>query len=127
MPVGVTVTANVVVATTVGVVARADVGVDEVAGVPDHVATPDALGLEVAVADDDGVKVADALADTPTVGVAELVAVATRVGVAIGAAWPDAAGGGSNPHSSPATSRTGTTIRLINGRMRLSIVSWIID
>ena len=127
MPVGATVTANVGVATTVGVVARADVAVDEASGVPVPVGVPDALGLAVAVADDDGVEVADALADTPAVGVAELVAVATRVGVAVGAAWPAAAGGGSNPHSRPATSRPGTTIRLINGRMRVSIVKWISD
>lgn len=127
MPVGVTVTANVGVATTIGVVAGADVGVDEVAGVPVHVATPDEFGLEVAVAEADGVPVADALADTPTVGVADVVADATRVGVAVCSAWPDAAGGGSNPHRSPATTRTGTTIRLINGRMRVSIVKWISD
>ena len=79
------------------------------------------------MADDDGVEVADTLADTLAVGVTEVVADATRVGVAVGAAWPAAAGGGSNPHSRPATSRPGTTIRLINGRMRLSIVRWIID
>ena len=127
MPVGVTVTANVGVAATVGVVAGADVGVDEVAGVPVHVATPDEFGLEVAVAEADGVKVADARADTPTVGVADVVADATRVGVAVCSDWPDAVGGGSNPHSRPATTRTGTTIRLINGRMRVSIVKWISD
>ena len=79
------------------------------------------------MADDDGVEVADALADTPAVGVAEVVADAERVGVAVCAAWPAAAGGGSNPHRSPATTRTGTTIRLINGRMRVSIVKWISD
>ena len=77
--------------------------------------------------DDEGVDVAEILADTPTVGVAEVVADATRVGVAVCSAWPDAAGGGSNPHRSPATTRTGTTIRLINGRMRVSIVKWISD
>ena len=86
-----------------------------------------ALGLAVAVADDDGVEVANALADTPTVGVADVVADATRVGVAVCSAWPDAVGGGSNPHSRPATTRTGTTIRLINGRMRVSMVQWISD
>ena len=89
-----------------------------------------ALGIAVAVADDakaDGVPVADALADTPTVGVADVDADATRVGVAVCSAWPDAAGGGSNPHSRPATTRTGTTIRLINGRMRVSMVQWISD
>ena len=60
-------------------------------------------------------------------GVADVVADATRVGVAVCSASPDAAGGGSNPHSRPATTRTGTTIRLINGRMRVSIVKWISD
>jgi len=79
-----------------------------------------ALGLAVAVADDDGVEVADTLADTLAVGVTEVVADATRVGVAVGAAWPAAAGGGSNPQSRPATSRTGITIRLINGIMHFS-------
>ena len=88
-----------------------------------------ALGFAVAelvgVADGAADAVLTTVADAD--GVADVVAVATRVGVAVGAAWPAAAGGGSNPHSRPATTRTGTTIRLINGRMRLSIVSWITD
>ena len=75
--------------------------------------------------DDEGVDVAEILADTPTVGVAEVVADATRVGVAVCSAWPDAAGVGSNPHRSPATTRTGTTIRLIHCCIRLSSVRWI--
>ena len=99
------------------------IGVAELVGVADAVA--DAVLTTVAEAD--GVPVADALADTPTVGVADVVADATRVGVAVCSAWPDAAGGGSNSHRSPATTRTGTTIRLINGRMRVSIVKWISD
>ena len=94
-----------------------------VLGVTVLVAVPDARGFAVAVAKAGKVMVADALAD----GVADVVADATRVGVAVCSAWPDAAGGGSNPHRSPATTRTGTTIRLTNGRMRVSIVQWISD
>ena len=85
------------------------IGVAELVGVADAVA--DAVLTTVADAD----------------GVADVVADATRVGVAVCSASPDAAGGGSNPHRSPATTRTGTTIRLINGRMRVSIVKWISD
>ena len=96
-------------------------------GAPVPVAVPDALGLAVAVAETDGVDMAEALAKMAPIGGAEVVNSDARVGVAVGAAWSDAAGGGSNPHRSPATTRTGTTIRLINGRMRVSIVKWISD
>jgi len=96
-------------------------------GAPVPVVVPDALGLAVAVAETDGVDMAEALAKMAPIGGAEVVASDARDGVAVGTACPEAAVGGSNPHSSPATSRPWTTIRLINGRMRLSIVRWIID
>jgi hypothetical protein len=86
VPFGVKVTANVGVATTVGVVVGADGVVDENAGVPVPVGVPDALGLAVTVTDDDSIKVADALAGTPVVGVAEVVTDAARVGVSVCAA-----------------------------------------
>ena len=94
-------------------------------GAPVPVAVPDALGLAVAVAETDGVDMAEALAKMAPIGGAEVVNSDARVGVAVGAAWLDAAGVGSNPPSSPANSRTGTTIRLINGRMHVSSVRWI--
>ena len=125
VPVGVTVTANVGVAATVGVVTGANFGVDEATGVNVPVAAPGSPGFAVVVAEANGVAVADALADTPTLGVAELVAEvvadAKSIGVAVGTACPEAAVGGSNPQSSPATSSTGTAVRLIHGSMRISI------
>ena len=111
--------ATVTVAVAVRVSAK--VGLAEVSTVALGFAVAELVGVADAVADAVLTTVADAD------GVADVVADATRVGVAVCSAWPDAAGGGSNPHRSPATTRTGTTIRLINGRMRVSIVKWISD
>ena len=106
--------ATVTVAVAVWVSVKVGLAVVDVAtgiGVAELVGVADAVLTTVADAD----------------GVADVVADATRVGVAVCSASPDAAGGGSNPHSRPATTRTGTTIRLINGRMRVSMVKWISD
>jgi hypothetical protein len=108
---------------TVAVAVRVSVkvGLAEVSTVALGFAVAELVGVADAAADAVLTTVADAD------GVADVVADATRVGVAVGTACPEAAVGGSNPHSSPATSRPGTTIRLINGRMRVSIVKWISD
>jgi len=113
--------ATVTVAVAVRVSVKVGLAEVSTAGVWLAVAVAETDGVEVAVAEADGVEVAVAEAD----GVAD--ADAPTVGVAVGTACPEAAVGGSNPHSSPATSRPGTTIRLINGRMRVSIVKWISD
>ena len=84
-------------------------------GVPVPVGVLDALGLAVAVAEAVALDVADALPETPTVAIDT-----AWVSVAVGAAWPDAAGGGRKPPSNPITSKTGTAIRVIQGRMYFS-------
>ena len=94
--------ATVTVAVAVWV--SVNVGLAEVSTVALGFAVAELVGVADATADAVLTTVADA------VGVAELVAVATRVGVAVCSAWPDAAGGGSNPHTRLVTSSTGPVI-----------------